>query len=362
MGHVTAKASGTSMAKIKRRAKALGRDDERAAAQRETRPPSTRTPAMHATTLIRSATRAPSSHNTQPWVFRVSGSSIDLLADRSRALPVNDPHDRELTISCGCALMNLRVAGASQGWRADVALLPDSADADWLARASFGRESGAPAAEGALAASIERRRTYRKRFAPREVDAATLTELVAAARAEGAWLRPLRAADARQQVADLVAEGDAVQWADPQWRQELAAWMRPRHRGDGLTVPALAAPVVRWLVRSVNMGGGVAARDRALAAQSPLLAVLGTDGDASPDWLRAGQALQRVLLVACRDGLQASYLNPPIQVADLRPRLRELAGGGFPQLLLRLGYPTEAIPAAPRRAIEQVIAPCPATG
>lgn len=317
---------------------------------------------MHARTLIRSATLAPSSHNTQPRVFRVSGSCIDLRADRTRALPVNDPHDRELTISCGCALMNLRVAGASQGLRVDVAFLPDRADSDWLARASLGGESGAPAPKGALAAFIERRRTYRKRFAPREVDAATLEGLVVAACAEGAWLRPLRAEDARQQAANLVAEGDTVQWADPRWRCELAAWMRPRRRGDGLAVPALAAPVAQWVVRSFRLGGGVAAKDRALAEASPLLAVLGTEGDEAPDWLHAGQALQRVLLVACRHGLQASYLNPPIQVAHLRPRLRDLAGGGFPQLLLRLGYPSEAVPAAPRRAIEQVIEPQPARG
>ena len=35
--------------------------------------------------------------------------TVELLADRTRALPVNDPQDRELTISCGCALFNLRV-------------------------------------------------------------------------------------------------------------------------------------------------------------------------------------------------------------------------------------------------------------
>jgi len=65
--------------------------------------------------LIQKAVRAPSSHNTQPWIFHVAESAINLYADRTRALPVNDPDDRELTISCGCALMNLRVAAAAEG-------------------------------------------------------------------------------------------------------------------------------------------------------------------------------------------------------------------------------------------------------
>lgn len=305
--------------------------------------------------LIRKAVRAPSSHNTQPWLFRISKSSIDLYADRTRALPVNDPEDRELTISCGCALMNLRVAAASHGLRVQVQLLPASEEPDWLARVSLTNESGAPAGEAALSEFIEHRRTYRKRFAPREVDSATLDQLIEAGNAEGAWLRPLLSEEARQQAATLVAEGDAAQWADPSWRRELAAWMHPRRRGDGLTVPSLATPVAQLVVRTFDMGGGVGAKDKDLAEASPLLAVLGTERDEPGDWLLAGQALQRVLLTACKHGLQASYLNQPVQVASLRSKLQNITGGGVPQIVLRLGYLSGEIAATPRREVEAVV-------
>lgn len=305
--------------------------------------------------LIHRAVRAPSSHNTQPWLFHLSRSVIDLFADRARVLPVNDPDDRELLISCGCALMNLRIAAAAQGFEMRVEPLPDGQNPEWLARAEISRESGTPAPEGVLAEFIDRRRTYRRHFAARDVDAATVGRLVDAASVEGAWLRPLVSDETRQQVADLVAEGDAAQWADPAWRRELAAWVRPRRRGDGLTVPALVAPMARFVVRGLDMGSRVGAKDRALAEQSPLLAVLGTDRDDPHARLVAGQALQHVLLVACQHGLQASHLNQPIQVATLRPKVQGLVGGGFPQILLRFGYPAEDIPSAPRREIEAVI-------
>jgi hypothetical protein len=305
--------------------------------------------------LVRQAVLAPSSHNTQPWLFRVSESAIDLLADRTRALPVNDPVDRELTISCGCALMNLRASAASRGSRLQVQLCPDTEEPDWLASASIAAEMGAVSTEAVLSEFIEHRRTYRKRFSAREVEPAAVDRLVEAANEEGAWLRPLLSEPARQQAAMLVAEGDAAQWANPSWRRELAAWMHPRRRGDGLTVPALAAPLAQIVIRSFDMGGGVGAKDRELAEASPLLAVLGTSGDHPRDWLLAGQALERVLLLACQQGLQASYLNQPIQVASLRPKLQNLVGGGFPQILLRLGFPLEGIPAAPRRPVEDVI-------
>jgi hypothetical protein len=99
----------------------------------------------------------------------------------------------------------------------------------------------------------------------------------------------------------------------------------------------------------------VGAKNRALAEGAPLLAILGTDDDTAAGWLRAGQALQRMLLVACRDGLQASFLNQPMQVAALRPRMGELAGGGFPQVLVRLGLPCHALRATPRRALDEVL-------
>lgn len=67
---------------------------------------------------------APSSHNTQPWRFCTSGDRVELYADRTRALPFNDPEDRELTISCGCALMNTRVAAAEAGLAMSAEVLP----------------------------------------------------------------------------------------------------------------------------------------------------------------------------------------------------------------------------------------------
>jgi hypothetical protein len=307
--------------------------------------------------LVNAASLAPSSHNTQPWLFRVDGNAIDVLADRTRALPVNDPDDRELTISCGGALLNLRVAAAFAGLAAEVQVLPEAADTDLLARVLLG-PALAPLADAALSDAIAQRRTYRERFAATPIDASASKALIEAASAEGATLTVLGTSDQRHAAAALVAEGDAVQWANPSWRRELAAWMHPRRRGDGLSLPALAIPVAQLVVRTFDMGHGVGAKDRQLADESPLLAVLSTEGDSAGDWMAAGQALERLLLVAVQLALQASYLNQPIQVPALRATLQQLTGRpSHAQLLLRLGCPTRAIAAAPRRPLADVLVP-----
>lgn len=133
------------------------------------------------------------------------------------------------------------------------------------------------------------------------------------------------------------------------FRKELADWI---HRGHGPSrdgIPAyafgfserldFATPVVAFLIRRFDMGTGQAAQDHELATGSSLLAVLATEEDGPPAWLQAGQALDRMLLRAEVEGLSASFLNQPIEEAELRPRLRKTLGvEHIPQVLLRLGY------------------------
>lgn len=306
--------------------------------------------------LLRAAVWAPSSHNTQPWVFQTAADAVRLFADRTRALPANDPDDRELTVSCGCALFNLRVAAAAQGLGSAVRLLPDPDDVDLLAELVLGPGNEEPGELARLIDQIPRRRTYRKRFEDREVPAGIVQKLSEAVVAEGGELHVINSENGRAAIVRLVSDGDDAQWSDPSWRRELAQWMHPRRKGDGLTVPGLVAPIAQAVVRTFDMGGGVAAKDRQLAESSPVLAVLATADDTPRSWLAAGQALERCLLMASQEGLQASYLNQPIQVASLRPKLQELvAGRPYPQILMRLGYPAEKIDASPRRELEAVL-------
>ncbi|MGD9906477.1 MAG: nitroreductase [Vicinamibacterales bacterium] len=315
---------------------------------------------MNATTplelraLVEAAVLAPSSHNTQPWRFRTGNATVDLYADRRRALPVNDPDDRELHISCGAALFNLRVAAAHWQVPVAVSMLPDAADPDWLARVTCGMGSPEPLAD--LWPALTERRTHRRRFTDRAVEADEVEALAAAAAAEGATCLTVGGEATRHEVGALVAEADRRLWDDPRWRRELALWMHPRRRGDGLTLPGLPVPLAQFVVRTFDMGEGTGATDRALTEGSPLLALLETTGDSPRDWLFAGQALEHLLLTGCRRGLQASYLNQSIQVTALRSELGAVVGGsGVPQILLRLGYPAAALPATPRRPIDDVL-------
>lgn len=312
--------------------------------------------------LIGYAILAPSNHNTQPWLFHVRGNELDLYADRTRACRVADPDDRELVMSCGCALFHLRSALAHFGYLGSVEILPDENDPDLLARVSLGNLEESSPEESRLFYFICKRRTNRQPFLSDPISPALLAALHQAAANEFAWLQEMKSDQNRQTIARLIAEGDRRQWANKRFRLELAAWVHPNRSAarDGIpgysqSVDDLMSYAGPLVVRSFDMGEGQAAKDHELATGSPSLIVLGTVTDTPRDWMHAGQALARVLLRARVEDVWASFLNQAVEVADLRQRLSANLGlPGYPQACLRLGF-AEDIRPTPRRAVNEVI-------
>lgn len=325
--------------------------------------PRTGTPQEQLKFLVKYAILAPSSHNSQPWKFRVAGNTLELLADRKRSLRVTDPGDRELVISCGAALFNLRTAMYYFGCVGNARPLPDPGYPDLLARVTLDSSTTVPGEWITLFRAIPRRVTNRGPFDPGEVPLALEPELRTAAQVEGAWLATFKSARAKEAVGLLIAKGDGVQFANPAFRSELAKWLRSAHDKDGIPGYAegaselldFATPAVAFVVRTFDLGNGMAARDKDLATGSPLLACLGTTRDDPLAWLNAGQALQRALLVATAHGFDASFLNQPIEVPGLRPPLLTLCGQpGYPQILLRIGRGAPG-KHTPRREVQDVL-------
>lgn len=297
--------------------------------------------------LLGYAILAPSPHNTQPWLFRLNVSDVEIYADRRRLLGHVDPFGRELHLACGAALLHLRIAAGYFGQGHTYDLLPDPQNPMFLARFALHLKEETRSEDVVLFQAIRERRTNREPFRPELVPDEILDELGESASQEGAWLVALADDTGREAVADLVARADKIQWADAGFRKELAHWVRmdPEHQADG--IPSRDLGVRDWmsfagpaLIRTFNRGNDHAARDADIALHSPVLAVLGTNSDDPRTWLQAGQALGRVLLQAQANGVSVSHLNQPIEVENLRGELARLLGreGTFPHIVLRLGY------------------------
>lgn len=307
------------------------------------------------------ATLAPSVHNTQPWRFVLAADHLDIHADWDRQLRVLDPRGRQLLISCGCALFNVRVALAVGRFRVRVERFPDPDNPGLLARLTPLGSVGDAAPLAALDAAIDVRRTNRRRFADEPVPDQVVRALISAANAEGAELLSITEPEHRRALARLSQDADRIEVADPSYRAELRAWTSddPR-RPDGVSASAVpyAGPYVGRSVDAMPIrvfdttGMGWLPADSHSGDEQCLL-LLGTRRDDSWAWLAAGEALERVLLEITRRGYAASPLTQVIEVAQTNERLRhELRLSMYPDVLLRVGLAPETVPTRRRRLVD----------
>lgn len=308
--------------------------------------------------LISAAVAAPSFHNSQPWRFRLEPETATLLvrAAGERGLGEADPFGRALHVSVGAAVFNLRVASAHFGWEPVVRLLPAPAQPDLLASV---RLAGPPRAgtehHRDLYQALWRRHSSRSPFSPHRPPEPVLAELIDAAHAEGATLH-LPEADETKRLLELTAEAERRDASDTGRRTESRHWIRDGAQ-DGLPTAALGPldAAGRLPVRDFS---GLRPENQVPAAvfeQQPLIAVLSTAADRRADWLRAGQALEHVLLVATTHQLRASLMHQALEWPDLRWALRSTDSGPVHvQMLIRFGYGPEG-PASPRRPAAEVL-------
>lgn len=324
--------------------------------------------------VVAVAVRAPSLHNSQPWLFALRDGALELKADDSRHLPGTDPDERQLLISCGAALFGARLGARALGLVPHVELLPEPSQPDLLARLHVGGTAPADAEEVSLVRAVPWRWTVRSAFSPNPVSAGLLAAMRRAAAWERAVLLVLEDPARRRATAELVAAADRAQAASDVVSRELVTWTsRDATAADGVPPwaypphpPAPDAdrlPIRNFAPARLDHGAPVPGRPDPLAAPRPVgppaAAALLTGGDGPVDWLRAGQALHRVLLTAAAAGVQASLHSQPFGVEALRRSVREvLTGGAEPQLLLMFGHPTgpdAAGPATPRRPVADVL-------
>jgi nitroreductase len=321
-------------------------------------------PKQVACLAVAAAVMAPSVHNTQPWWFSDDQREISVHADLERRLDVADPSGREMLISCGAALFNIRVALRHLGYVPAVSIHPELDRPGLVARVRWGERVPAVEYEEQLFAEVERRRTHRDTFLPDPLPAGLLPVLCEEAVGEGATLHIAAGDDERAALAASVAAAEHATRLDGARAEELAHWARPpgSQRRDG--VPPTAYPArpghgePDFPGRDFARGHGWGLSPSMMAPlhwSAGVVAVLVTSVDQPVDWIRSGQALQRVLLAASAHGVAAALHSQPLELPELREFIRiRLSDRAHPQMLLRFGT-TDEVPTSVRRPVGEVL-------
>ncbi|MEV4709401.1 Acg family FMN-binding oxidoreductase [Actinoplanes sp. NPDC049316] len=282
--------------------------------------------------------------------------AVDVAADPRRQLHVIDPAGRELLMSVGAAIFNLRLAIRRHGRSPVLRLSPTLPGLEYVARIVVSAREPATRTVREMVAAIPRRHTNRRPYSGRAVPASVISQLKDAAAVEGAVLS-VPGPGERDAVLETIRVANNQQEADARYRDELTFWTQPSpERADG---------VPRYAFGPHDPDRTMPLRDFALTqpgvrtGQSPFeahpkIVVLSTAGDTPKHWVRAGQALQRVLLTASVHGVSATPMTQPLEIPDLRRLLTHAYGDHAVQMILRLGY-GQATAASPRRPLRDML-------
>ncbi len=266
--------------------------------------------------LVDTAAWAPSMDDTRPWRFAASGSTVSLHADGDAGV-----EGRVALVGCGAALYTLRLAVSHLGRTPQVRTLPDPGQPGRVADVTVGPPGTASAEERRMYRQIRRRRCHRGGFRPGGLPIGLLQTLRGQAYAEGVSLRVI---------------------ADPRVRSALGALTEAAEKMREQS-PACAGEPASWAGASAGRTGTVVAeraqeRTGARNEATGVVALLVTEEDGRADWLRAGQALQRVLLCAAEEDVSAAFHLEALEVPELREFIRtRFCDGAHPQMIMRLG-------------------------
>ena len=313
------------------------------------------------TTAVELACRAPSLHNSQPWRWVASPTSVDLFVDSDRTVTATDRAGREAIMSCGASLDHFRVALAAVGWDVKVDQFPDPANLDHLASIAFASVDYVTQAQRDRATAIARRRTNRLPFRAPKHWASFEPVLRSSFQSESVTLDVL-AKDVRWRLAEAARLTEALRRYDDQYQQELEWWTAPVRDSEGIPQSALLSESDGRRV-DVNRRFPIDPADERSSAgaydQAKIL-LLATPRDTRADALRCGEALSAILLECTMAGLATCPVTHVTELEASRNIIRDLTRGraAVPQVLIRVGIePEDEIVSTPtrRRSLSEVL-------
>ncbi|HSI60997.1 MAG TPA: Tat pathway signal protein [Ideonella sp.] len=310
--------------------------------------------------LVRYATLAPSSHNTQCWQFRLGERAIAIAPDLSRRCPVVDPDDHHLFVSLGCATENLAQAALANGLQVEARFDP-AGPGSVVASLVPTRAVASP-----LFGAITERQCTRGDYDGQPLSAQELGLLERAGSAAGVRVLMLTERPALEKVLGFVTAGNTSQMSDPAFLEELKAWIRfsadeATRTGDGLYAGASGNPSMpRWLGSPLlDVFFTVRTENERYARQirnSAGIAVFVAETADAAHWVEVGRCYERFALQATALGIRNAFVNQPVEVAALRPQFASALGLGAlrPDLVVRFGR-GPATPWAMRRPVQAVV-------
>ena len=309
--------------------------------------------------LLDQARLAPSSHNSQPWSFKIGEDHLDIYADLKRKLKEGDKEGRMLFVSLGCLITNLKLAADHLGLIYDFDYLPGQLNL--AARMNLGGEKER---SGKYFEAISEKRSTRNRYKDTPLAHSDLEGLKNLNQDKGLKIDFITDQNLKLRIAEISSRAMKEIMSKREFRRELASWLRNNLTlkrdgmpGNGHGMSLIVSFIAPFILQRINVSEVEAKKEKMRIMNFPAVGIISSTQNNQIGWLKTGELLQLILLAAHSMGIDSAIRVASIENPEARQKLRialNLADSS-PQMLFGLGYGERSAPRSPRRKLEDMI-------
>lgn len=304
---------------------------------------------------------APSTHNSQPWTFEFSEpNKITIKPNWERKLIAADPNNRNLYISLGCSLTNIRISAGYFGFGIEEEI--KKIDNEYRIYLEF-KKGKIFHDLSRLAPEISRRFSdksiYLDKLVPKKF--LNLTEKNVAK--SGQKISYVLSQGSRDLIADMYLNIGSQYSADPSFRSELSKWLKQNDTRDGDGMPGfvsglslIQSKIGKFLIKYLPPLPKIQVKkDSEHLRRGPVIGLISSSSNQPADYIRTGELYQEIALLSSEVGLSMTPMTALIEKTESHAGLKKIFkfSQPHPQMFFRLGYSKAGYYHTPRNSVEE---------
>jgi nitroreductase len=309
--------------------------------------------------IVRLAAYAPSSHNTQPWLFKIKGKMIELLPNMKRALTKSDPANRELYLSLGAAYENMIKASRAYGLSFEGKFATGGTRC--AGNITF-KNLWATKEDTETLKSIVNRHANRSNFENREIPEKFLNK-ISSLKSDGIRIHITKEKELRSKISEVVKKATKEAFLDKNFTDELSEWIKPGLKkykdgmpGYNIGVPLPISLFMPFAIKYINLSSAQVKMAEPMLNTASVFVTLSTATDNENDWLKVGRLFEEIFLEAEKEGIKIGAFGAPIEIGEHYQDLqKELETEERPQMFFRMGYSKDIPIPSPRLDLDDVV-------
>ncbi len=300
---------------------------------------------------------APSTHNSQPWLFKIKEDSCEIYYDPKLKIPQGDPLSRDLYISLGCLMENLVIASNYFGIFREIKVVLND---NFVAEIYF-KEQGEQNQDLAyLVDIIPQRVNARGIFEDKPLQDDIQAEMMSLKKDGRIRTDFITSKEKIEKIAAITAEGLKLAYKNPSFRKEMSGWMqnslsakKSGMPGYSLKMPFLLSFIIPTLVKFFDISPILARLNYKSLASAPFICIFSAEESIPSVWFETGRMAQRFMLQLNSKGIKTSIFVASIEMGNLYEKVQEVGRINLrPQFLFCAGYMKGTQEHSPRHALE----------